>query len=184
MFKLKPSINVWALLFFYYSYATTALQTSSLEAQSGGGRKSELFGWKKALEAAIKRERNTNKQAFYSTQTRRSGLKAHGRGNRAHIWSRRARRSLAHGPLLRGFNRRSQASGFGFGVHMSHKTWNDFVGLPVSFDYLVPSTETTEATVTFNIRLWLSREFISARYKGCWFWGLFEVKATLQFREA
>ncbi len=49
MFKLKPSINVWALLFFYYSYATTALQPSSLEAQGGGGEENPALGMKEGL---------------------------------------------------------------------------------------------------------------------------------------
>ncbi len=144
MFKLKPSINVWALLFFYYSYATTALQPSSLEAQGGGGG-GEPSSWD---------ERRPRRQPLNARETqinrpftahRHSDLVwKHTAGATGHTYG-------AAVPSCTQFNRRSQASGFGFGVHMSHKTWNDFVGLPVSFDYLLLSPEKTEAIVRFNI---------------------------------
>lgn len=66
-------------------------------------------------------------------------------------------------------DRRLQASGFGFGVHMFHKTWNDFVVPPVSFDYLVLSTRRRKSLSDVIFSYDLSRKFISVCYKGCWF---------------
>lgn len=154
MFKLKPSINVWALLFFYYSYATTALQPSSLEAQSGGGGEPSSWDERRPRRQPLNvREAQINRPF---TAHRHSDLVwNHTAGATGHTYGAAVPGARWHMGLYCctqwEFNRRSQASGFGFGVHMSHKTWNDFVGLPVSFDYLVLSTEKTEATVRFNI---------------------------------